>query len=166
MQISSHIIANRLPSLYGGVLNPLLWFHGKAEHIMLEKMVNQAVRASKYSYDGCHYLLRSEFAARLEVYAYFWMMVILILLKTSWTKLGIMTILFLMMIAFEALNTAIEVIIDRVSPEISPAGKRAKDLGSFAVFCMIVVNGIFFFGVIFTSAPVTSLIDYIMSRVG
>lgn len=130
---------------------------------MLQKLVNQTVRASKYSYDGCHYLLRSEFAARLEVYAYFWMMVILILLRTSWVNLGIMTILFLLMIAFEALNTAIEVIIDRVSPEISPAGKRAKDLGSFAVFCMIVVNGLFFFGVIITSAPAQKLIGYIAS---
>ena len=133
---------------------------------MLRKLATQATNASRYSYDGCRYLLRSEFAARLEVYAFFWMMVILILLKTSLVSLGIMTILFLMMIAFEALNTAIEVIIDRVSPEISPAGKRAKDLGSFAVFCMIIVNAIFFFGVVARSEAVGQLIGYIAAAFG
>ncbi|WP_424540689.1 diacylglycerol kinase [Sinorhizobium medicae] len=30
----------------------------------------------------------------------------------------------------EAVNTAIEEIIDRISPEVSDTGKHAKDLGS------------------------------------
>ena len=42
--------------------------------------------------------------------------------------------------ATEALNTAIEEIVDRVSPEISEMGKHSKDLGSFAVFCLITAN--------------------------
>ena len=51
-------------------------------------------------------------------------------------------ILFLLLIATEALNTAIEEIIDRISPEISETGRHAKDLGSLAVFCAIVANGV------------------------
>ena len=35
------------------------------------------------------------------------------------------------------------VFIDRVSPEISQMGKHAKDLGSFAVFCLILANGVY-----------------------
>ena len=54
-----------------------------------------------------------------------------------------MAILFLLMIAFEALNTAIEEIVDRVSPEISEMGKHSKDLGSFAVFCLIIANAVY-----------------------
>ena len=50
-------------------------------------------------------------------------------------------ILFLLLIATEALNTAIEEIIDRISPEISETGRHAKDLGSLAVFCTIAANG-------------------------
>ena len=46
-------------------------------------------------------------------------------------------ILFLMMVfvtfAFEAVNTALEVLTDHVSPEWSEAAKHAKDLGSLAV---------------------------------
>lgn len=50
-------------------------------------------------------------------------------------------VLFLLLIATEALNTAIEEIIDRISPEISETGRHAKDLGSLAVFCTIAANG-------------------------
>jgi len=132
---------------------------------MLRKLALQVTNASRYSYDGCLFLLRNEFAARVEVYAFFWMMVTLILLRVPLISLGIMTILFLMMIAFEALNTAIEVIIDRVSPEISPAGKRAKDLGSFAVFCMIIVNAIFFFGSIAMSDPAKTFTSYLAAQI-
>lgn len=130
---------------------------------MIIKLAHQIKNATRYSIDGCVYLLRSEFAARVEVYAFFWMMVALVLLKSSLLTLGIATILFLIMIATEALNTAIEVIIDRVSPEISPAGKKAKDLGSFAVMCMILVNGIFFFGAVFRSEPAQQFAQYVSS---
>ncbi|MGL3608097.1 diacylglycerol kinase [Rhizobium sp. G187] len=51
-------------------------------------------------------------------------------------------VLFLLLIAAEALNTAIEEIIDRISPEISETGRHAKDLGSLAVFCMIAANAV------------------------
>jgi diacylglycerol kinase (ATP) len=49
--------------------------------------------------------------------------------------------LFVTSLGVEALNTAIELTVDRVSPEISEYGKRAKDLGSFAVLCALVVFG-------------------------
>lgn len=53
-----------------------------------------------------------------------------------------MAILFLGLIAVEALNTAIEEIIDRISPEWSSTGLHAKNLGSLAVFCLLAANGL------------------------
>ena len=50
-------------------------------------------------------------------------------------------VLFLLLLAIEALNTAIEEIVDRISPELSTTGRHAKDLGSFAVLCAISANG-------------------------
>ncbi len=38
-----------------------------------------------------------------------------------------------MLFATEALNTAIEEVVDRISPEWSLAARNAKDLGSLAV---------------------------------
>ncbi|MQW68644.1 hypothetical protein GHK50_06065 [Sinorhizobium medicae] len=51
-------------------------------------------------------------------------------------------VLFLLLLAMEAVNTAIEEIIDRISPDVSDTGKHAKDLGSLAVFCLISANSI------------------------
>ena len=45
----------------------------------------------------------------------------------------------LLMLSLEAINTAIEEVVDRVSPEISEMARNAKDLGSFAVFCIQII---------------------------
>ena len=52
-------------------------------------------------------------------------------------------VLMLLLFAVEALNTAIKLIVDRVSPQFSIFAKRARDLGSFSVFCLLSTNAIF-----------------------
>ena len=51
----------------------------------------------------------------------------------------IMAAIVLLMLSLEAINTAIEEVVDRVSPEISEMARNAKDLGSFAVFCIQII---------------------------
>ncbi len=46
-----------------------------------------------------------------------------------------------LVLAVEALNTAIEELTDRLSPEWSQMAKDAKDLGSLAVGLMLLVTG-------------------------
>jgi len=65
---------------------------------------------------------------------------LLIFLKVPVYLLVSTIVLFLVLLGFEALNTAVEVVIDRISPEISDTGKHAKDLGSFAVMALITAN--------------------------
>ena len=109
-----------------------------------EKAVNQIKNATQYSLDGLHYMLTNELAARIEVYLFFWGTVLLLVMGAPARVFLITTVLFLILIAVEALNTAIEVIIDKISPQISDTGKHAKDLGSFAVMCLLIVNAIYF----------------------
>jgi len=52
--------------------------------------------------------------------------------------------LFVLVLAVEALNTAIEVLTDHLSPEWSQMAKDAKDLGSLAVGLMLLACGTFF----------------------
>lgn len=125
---------------------------------MLIKAYKQITNATRYSVDGLMFMLRSEFAARLELYIYFWTMVLFGVLKVPPTSYLIATILMLLLLAVESLNTAIESIIDRISPEISPVGKQAKDLGSFSVMCLLIVNVIYGVYVIFNSNFVQGLL--------
>lgn len=56
---------------------------------------------------------------------------------------GVFGILWLLLIAVEALNTAIEAIVDHVSPHWSEAARDAKDLGSLAVMALLCANAVF-----------------------
>jgi len=52
-------------------------------------------------------------------------------------ELVLFAVLLLVLIAVEALNTALEVLVDHLSPDWSQFAKEAKDLGSLAVACVI-----------------------------
>lgn len=107
---------------------------------MANAFFQQMTNATRYSLDGLSFLLKSEFAARIELYFFLWVFPFLIFFELPVEYLLSTVILFLFLLAIEALNTAVEVIVDRVSPEISPMGKQAKDLGSFAVMCVLIIN--------------------------
>ncbi len=107
---------------------------------MDEKGIAHVIAAFGYSMAGLK-VLQAESAARLEI-AFF--VVALILFAIIGANLGqylILTALFIGLLCIEALNTAIELIIDKTSPERSDYAKQAKDLGSFAVFCGLVLFG-------------------------
>ena len=101
---------------------------------------------------GLGFLYQNEIAARLEVYSLIWALGIYFIIGTPLHLIVLSAVLFFIMFSVEALNTAIEVIVDRISPEISETGKNAKDLGSLAVFCLIIVNlGFFAYAILQTN---------------
>lgn len=87
--------------------------------------------------------LWKEEAFRHEVYAFAVGIILFALVGASAMDYFIFLILMLILFSVEALNTAIEELVDRISPEISTVGRHAKDLGSFAVFCLLVASGLF-----------------------
>ncbi|ALN74410.1 MULTISPECIES: diacylglycerol kinase [unclassified Aureimonas] len=95
--------------------------------------------AARYSFAGFRRIL-SETAFRHELMAGGALLALFALVGASPLDFLVQIVLMLVLLAGEALNTAIEVIVDRVSPEISDFAKQAKDLGSFAVFCLILAN--------------------------
>ena len=95
--------------------------------------------AGAYSAAGARRLF-GEAAFRHELLAFGAVMIAFVVVGATFFQYVAMGILFLVMMAFEAINTAIEEIVDRVSPEISEMGRNAKDLGSFACACVILAN--------------------------
>lgn len=92
--------------------------------------------ASRYSFGGLR-RIAAESAFRQEVAGFFLLVILFALSSAAALDYAIGTILFLVLIAIEAVNTAIEELVDRVSPERSHMARHAKDLGSFAVACLI-----------------------------
>ncbi len=100
-----------------------------------------ALAASRYSFQGFRRLM-GEAAFRQELLGYCLALVLFAVVGAEVSDYLIFTVLALSLFAIEALNTAIEEVVDRVSPEFSLAARHAKDLGSFAVFCLLVANGL------------------------
>ena len=98
--------------------------------------------AASYSWAGFQRLIK-ESAFRQELLFAAVSLILLIAVGATLAELVIAVVLLLALFAVEALNTAIEEVIDRISPEISMVGKHAKDLGSFAVFCTLVAASLY-----------------------
>ena len=60
----------------------------------------------------------------------------------------ILLVLFLLLVAVEALNTAIECIVDHLAPDWQEFARDAKDLGSLATLCLLLANILFVAAVI------------------
>ena len=98
--------------------------------------------AAQYSSQGFRRLL-GESAFRHELIGFAVGVVLFALAGASFLHYIGFIVLMAALFAVEALNMAIEELVDRVSPEISTVGRNAKDLGSFAVFCMLISNGLY-----------------------
>lgn len=92
--------------------------------------------AAGYSAAGLRRLMQ-ESAFRQEAGGGLAAAVALKLLGASWPEVAGFVGLLLVLVAVEALNTAIEVLVDHLSPGWSRFAKEAKDLGSLAVACVI-----------------------------
>ena len=91
-----------------------------------------------YSLAGLKAAYLCEDAFRQEV----WLALLLIptacLLPVQWLGRGLMIASVLLVLVVELLNSAIEAVVDRVSLENHRLAKRAKDIGSAAVFVALV----------------------------
>ena len=55
----------------------------------------------------------------------------------------VLLVLFFSLVAVEALNTAIECLVDHLAPNWELFARDAKDLGSLATMCLLCANGVF-----------------------
>ncbi|WEX86886.1 diacylglycerol kinase [Sinorhizobium garamanticum] len=122
--------------------------NGRSGAVDKHNGIRHLFAAASYSLGGAKRLI-GEAAFRHELIAFAVAMVAFFIAGATLFQYVAMAILFLLMMAFEAINTAIEEIVDRVSPEISEMGKNAKDLGSFACLCLILANAAYAFYVVF-----------------
>lgn len=109
--------------------------------------LKRIIRAAGYSWAGLGYTFKNEAAFRQEIVLCLVLAPVIILSPlTLLAKLYLWGCLALVLIC-ELANTALEVIINHVSPEYSEAAKNGKDIGSALVFVAL-VNVALSFGVL------------------
>lgn len=107
-----------------------------------KKGLDHLFAATTYSLAGLRYIM-GETAFRHHVIAGLVLLVLYMIAGVPALHFAVALVIMFVTLSMEAVNTAIELLVDRVSPEFSEFARHAKDLGSFAVFCMLCANGAF-----------------------
>ena len=102
------------------------------------KGINRVWHATRYSLHG----LRagwSETAFRQEALAAMVLLPVSLWLGQSWVEVALLAGSVILLMIVELLNSGIEAAIDRIGPEWHALSKRAKDMGSAAVFLSLLL---------------------------
>ncbi len=107
--------------------------------------IPRILNAFKYSYDGFISAFKSEEALRQDVLIFVIFTIIALFLPICFFKQAILISSLLFIVFAELTNTAIEVVIDRISEEYHELSKKAKDIGSCLVLLSF-INAILIWG--------------------
>ena len=113
--------------------------------------IERLINAMRYSRDGLIEAWRNEDAFRQELVLAVILVPLAMWLPVSLVEKILLIGVLLLVLIVELLNSAIEVAVDRDSFEINSLGKRAKDLGSAAVFLTLLFAGGTWIAVLWTA---------------
>lgn len=94
--------------------------------------------ATVYSVEGLRACLASEEAFRLEIMLAVVLTPLAFWLGDSPAERGLLLVAIVLVLLVELLNSAIEAVVDRIGLEYHALSKKAKDIGSAAVFISLV----------------------------
>lgn len=95
--------------------------------------IRRVVHATRNSLAGLAAALRYESAFRQECAAAVVMLPAAWVLGHGWVEVALLAGSVMLVLIVELLNSAVETAVDRISPDLHPLSKRAKDIGSAAV---------------------------------
>lgn len=96
----------------------------------------------KYSIDGLKYAYKFEQSMTIHVLMTFLVIAMGAFFRISVAEWAVALILIGIILATELINTALEAVVDLVSPDFHPLAKVAKDCASAAVFVYSVIAAI------------------------
>ena len=97
----------------------------------------QIYKALIWSYKGLRAGWTYEASFRLEVYLCIVFFPLGLWLGRNGVEKALLCGSLLLVLSMELINSAVEAVVDKVSPEFSELAGRAKDLGSAAVFLLM-----------------------------
>ncbi len=104
-----------------------------------QKGLTRVVRALGYSIAGLIAAFRGEAAFRQLLLLNALLIPVAIALDVSSVERAILVCVLLLALIVELINSAIEATVDRVSLEVHPLSKQAKDMGSAAQLVALIV---------------------------
>jgi len=121
--------------------------HSKEIYKQLYKEMGRILRAFFYAFEGVKSAWRSEVAFRLELLAVVLAIPLALFITQEKSARAVLVASVILVLIVEIINTAIETIINRISSEIHPLSKLAKDLASGAVL-LAIINAVIVWAVV------------------
>jgi diacylglycerol kinase (ATP) len=107
--------------------------------------IKRLLNAFKYSVAGTLAAFKHEDAFRQEVFLSVILIPLAIYLGETTTEQALMITSVILIIIVELLNSSVEATVDRISVKRHKLAKRAKDIGSAAVFFSLVNASVIWF---------------------
>lgn len=101
--------------------------------------ISRIIKATGYSLAGLKAAWENEAAFRQEVFALIVLLPLGLFLGQNGVEKALLISSVMVVLLTELLNSALEAVVDRAGLEYHPLAKRAKDLGSAAVFVSIAI---------------------------
>lgn len=98
--------------------------------------------ASKYSWQGLVAGLHTEAALRQEVLAIVVLLPVALMVDVTPAERALLVLSLLFVFIIELLNTAVEVVVDRIGADFHPLSGKAKDIASAAVLCSLITSAL------------------------
>ncbi len=99
-------------------------------------------KASQYTFAGLKACVKGEAAFRQDLVVWTVNLILALVLPLDLAVRALLIFEGCVLLTTELLNSALENIVDLVSPGWNEFAKRAKDMGSAAVFCILVSMGV------------------------
>lgn len=107
-----------------------------------KKGIARLIQSFFFTLQGLRSCFTYEEAFRLETVLFLVLLPVLLLIPVSPILKLLLFFANSIVLIVELLNSAIEAVVDKVSPEYNELAGRAKDMGSAAVFISLVVAGV------------------------
>ncbi len=106
------------------------------------------VFATRNSLAGYRVVFREEAAFRAQVIALIALVPLAAWLAESWTQFALLVGVWILVLAGELVNSAIEAIVDRIGPNHHPLSGKAKDAGSALTLTLMLLAALVWISVL------------------
>ena len=105
---------------------------------MISDYLKKKIKSFKYAFTGIAELWKHESNTRIHMFFTIVVLIISVLLKVSRTEICILVLIIGAVWSAEAMNSAIERVVDLVTAEKNPIAKAAKDLAAGSVLILAI----------------------------
>ncbi len=117
----------------------------KFVHHTLEESPISLLKAFKCAFDGVRHAVTTQRNFKIHLSVAFIAILLSFIFKLNLTEVAIVVVCIFSVFALELINTAIESIVDLVSPEWNELAKHAKDCAAGAVLIVSIMSVIIAF---------------------